>query len=387
MTQKVTSNSITSVDVSKLSGNHTNATDGRNLTNINDGIIESPNDPTASSNPTGGLGTLWVNYTSGEMYNLTNASTNSNYWKNVGGQTGDIFKPPYQFQGTQNGFHSGSDTAGLEKRVQKFAFSSNTNATIQCDLVHNVARPGTCDDAMNGYGYCFNGGHHSSTNTIDRFSHASTNTSNHVGGMVINLAQRNGLSSETHGYIAGAYGLGQRDIEKFQYAASVNSAQWSLLLYGSNEAAPHSNVTHGYLTMGWSTSPHAGGYYGNIIRKIVYASSGTQTSVGTLTSGQSNNGTGCNDTTHGYHACGTSQSFVARFQFANESNSSTLGNLNKACHGAGGQSSETYGHVSGGVTSNYTTIEKFQFSASLNKSGHGDLYNTTYQGWSGGNQQ
>ena len=94
MTQKVTSNSIESVDASKLSGDHTNATDGQNLTGINDGIIESASDPTASSNPTGGLGTLWVNYTSGEMYNLTNASPNANYWTNVGGQSGDIF---YQY--------------------------------------------------------------------------------------------------------------------------------------------------------------------------------------------------------------------------------------------------------------------------------------------------
>ena len=90
MTQKVSSNSIVSLDTSKLTGPHSNATDGSNLTNINDGMIESASDPTTSSNPNSGLGTLWVNHTSGEMYCCTDATTNANVWTNVGDGTGNI---------------------------------------------------------------------------------------------------------------------------------------------------------------------------------------------------------------------------------------------------------------------------------------------------------
>ena len=90
MTQKVSSNSIVSLSASKLTGPHSNATDGSNLTNINDGMIESASDPTTSSNPTSGLGTLWINHTSGEMYCCTNAATNANVWTNVGDGSGDI---------------------------------------------------------------------------------------------------------------------------------------------------------------------------------------------------------------------------------------------------------------------------------------------------------
>ncbi len=52
--------------------------------------ISSANDPTTSSNPVGGLGTIWTNTTSGEMYVCTNITTGSNVWINVGGGSGDI---------------------------------------------------------------------------------------------------------------------------------------------------------------------------------------------------------------------------------------------------------------------------------------------------------
>ena len=47
-------------------------------------------DPTITTNPSSGVGTIWVNSTSGETYVCTNATTNYNVWKNVGGGSGDI---------------------------------------------------------------------------------------------------------------------------------------------------------------------------------------------------------------------------------------------------------------------------------------------------------
>ena len=122
MTQKVSSNSIVSLDTSKLTGPHSNATDGSNLTNINDGMIESASDPTTSSNPNSGLGTLWVNHTSGEMYCCTNATTNANVWINVGAGTVDVVN-----QGPTDATNGGSFQNINENSSYNFTFSGATD--------------------------------------------------------------------------------------------------------------------------------------------------------------------------------------------------------------------------------------------------------------------
>ena len=52
--------------------------------NINSG------DPASNTNPSTGVGTLWINSTSGEAYVLTDATTNANAWTNIGGGVGNI---------------------------------------------------------------------------------------------------------------------------------------------------------------------------------------------------------------------------------------------------------------------------------------------------------
>ena len=50
-------------------------------------ITRSSSDPTASTNPSGGVGTVFLNTTSGEMWTCTNATAGSNIWKNIGDGT------------------------------------------------------------------------------------------------------------------------------------------------------------------------------------------------------------------------------------------------------------------------------------------------------------
>ena len=59
--------------------------DGSNLTGI---ITKSSSDPTGSTNPSGGVGTVFLNTTSGEMFSLTDATAGSNVWTNIGDGTG-----------------------------------------------------------------------------------------------------------------------------------------------------------------------------------------------------------------------------------------------------------------------------------------------------------
>ena len=101
----VTSDKIIGLDAGKLSGSLSGS--GVNLTNLNAANItgtlpaidgsaltgvsayeNETSDPTATENKT--LGTMWVNKTSGEMYILTDDTTNANVWTNVGDGTGDM---------------------------------------------------------------------------------------------------------------------------------------------------------------------------------------------------------------------------------------------------------------------------------------------------------
>jgi hypothetical protein len=66
------------------------ALDGSALTDIPYPIIKSSVDPTVNENPGNGLGTLFLNHTTGNMWALTNATTDQNVWTNVGSGTGHV---------------------------------------------------------------------------------------------------------------------------------------------------------------------------------------------------------------------------------------------------------------------------------------------------------
>ena len=85
---QVTTKNIISMDASKLTGAMP-AMDGSNVTGASS-VTKSTSDPAIDTNPSGGVGTLWLNKTSGEMFALTDATAGANVWTNVGGGEGDV---------------------------------------------------------------------------------------------------------------------------------------------------------------------------------------------------------------------------------------------------------------------------------------------------------
>ena len=80
MTTKITNDNITSVDAAKLTGTLP--------AGMGTSITKSASDPTTTTNGT--LGDIYLNTTSGEMYSLTDATTNANVWTNIGDGTGQV---------------------------------------------------------------------------------------------------------------------------------------------------------------------------------------------------------------------------------------------------------------------------------------------------------
>ena len=51
---------------------------------VPDEITKSTSEPTGTTNPSGGVGTVWLRTTTGEMYCCTDATTDANVWTNIG---------------------------------------------------------------------------------------------------------------------------------------------------------------------------------------------------------------------------------------------------------------------------------------------------------------
>ena len=184
---------------------------------------KSASDPTVSTNPSGGLGTKWINTTSGEIFILTDATAGANVWTSTGGTSGNV--QPYVFQGSSYGYCAG--------------------------------------------GYSWNGSI-ATWEYIDRWSYASTGNATDVGDLAAEYTagyyrgphRAGGASSATHGYVLGGSGA-RDDIEKYQMVASADASKISDLVV-AGECAAWSNGTYAYVG-GWTDSMHS------MVQQLSYA--------------------------------------------------------------------------------------------------------------------
>lgn len=63
-------------------------------------ITKSTSNPTISTNPSTGVGTVWLNTATGYMYSCTDATAGANVWINIGGGTGQVPGPIVATGGT-----------------------------------------------------------------------------------------------------------------------------------------------------------------------------------------------------------------------------------------------------------------------------------------------
>ena len=114
-------NAVTGLNAANLVGNMP-AIDGSNLTGISS-FTKNANDPAGNTNPAGGVGTIWANTTSGELYVLTDATTDANVWTNVGDGTGQQPVPTWSATG-------GSITTDGDYKVHSFTTSGTFNFNV-----------------------------------------------------------------------------------------------------------------------------------------------------------------------------------------------------------------------------------------------------------------
>ena len=365
MTQKLTNTMFTgTLASSKLTGAF-GSNDGSALTGLGgSGATISASDPTISTNPAGGVGTLWSNSTSGDLFCCTGATSNANVWVNVGSGIGDIEPAVYY------GFSSGgrSPTADIGT-IQRYAFASSSSAAGfgNLSVTRYTGESGT-SSATHGY---VAGGYNNTINapdgTIDKFTFASSSNATDVGDCVNTGNVRSGVSSTTHGYTGGGPGPTGANIEKYSFSTNGNATVTATMSQARSGLAGVSGPTRGYFAGG-----RIGSTYQNDIESITFSSDTANGDIGSL-SGTRRTASGHQTTTYGYVVGGLLSgphavtNIVDSFAFASTVTTTDVGDLVTARAQAAPASSTTHGYTAGGGISpegtNVSTIERYQFAS------------------------
>jgi hypothetical protein len=338
--------------------------DGSLLTGIVS-YTKSASDPTVSTNPATGVGTEWVNHTTGKQFICTDATAGANVWKASGGGSGDVV--PWEFGGTSYGYSAGGYPPADWDVIHKFSLSSDANATNIGDL--SLARHAVSGNSGSSYGYAAGGNPDPVINVVDKFAFATDGNAVDNGDLTAGRAYMTTQSSETYGYCSGGVDssptpAAQNIIDKFPFASSANSTDVGDLATAIGRGFGHSSTTHGYSAVS------------SAVNKFSFSSDGNATDVGALSDAR-NYGSGNSSATHGYSAGGFAPDVdvIDKYSFATEGTASDVGNLTTSRGQASGQSSTTYGYNTGGVIGStaQNTIDKFPFASDTNATDVADI--------------
>ena len=338
---------ISTLTASKLTGNLP-AISGASLTNlpITPAYTKSASDPVVTTNPSGGVGTVWVNQSSGEVYVCTDATSNENVWTNIGGGTGNI-EPRSHEMGTNSGYASGGYTGSSQNTIDKFSFTSDGDASDIGNLTSTNRETAGQSSTTHGY---VSGGHTNNT-TIQKFSFSSDGDASNVSTLTTGRSGASGQSTTTYGYTTGGGWPAHDVIDKFQFSNDGNATDVGDITQSRQELAGFVSTTHGYAAGGYTSS--APNYRSDVIDKFSFSSDGNSSDVANLSKGKSGPA-GQNSYNHGYatggyaNPPGAQTTDIDKFNFASNANATDVADITVARGTGSGQSSTSHGYMAGG---------------------------------------
>ena len=193
--------------------------------------------------------------------------------------------------------------------IERFSYASQSGATTS---VGTLATSGyyTSGHSSDSSGYMTGFGN------IYKFSFASSSSGPDVGNLTTSTTWKSGSSSSSHGYTCG--GSNTNVIERFAYANEAQANDVGDLAYNSNSwcGGTDSNTERGYV------------YGGGQTVRFNFANSSSGTDVGNLISSTTERGNGISSTTSCYAAGGAvHETIIERFSFSNETTSTNVGNI------------------------------------------------------------
>lgn len=170
---------------------HTASSGGGGAATLNDltDCTVSTSDPTVTTNPTSGVGHMWINKTSGEQYILIDATAGSNEWYNVG-DGADAVAAISATGGTIT--QDASNSYNIHTFTSSGTFSVSSTITVEYLVIAGGGGGGVANGGGAGGGA---GGYRNSTGSED--SGGSSNTASPIS-----------LSAGTYTVTIGAGGAG-----------------------------------------------------------------------------------------------------------------------------------------------------------------------------------
>jgi hypothetical protein len=308
---------------------------------------KSASDPTILTNPATGLGTKWINTTSGDIYVCTDATTDENTWTNVGEQSGNI---QLEFAGQTYGYKMGGRNGStMHDAIEKYSFTSDGNATDVANL--SVARDGATGTQSKIYGFVSGGDSPTGHLMIDKHQFATTNDSTSVGNLLNNGWLGAGVSgNDGYGYHVGGDEPVDVFIFRFSFTSDGDATDAGDMTRGTNNhcCASDWSASYGYSAGGVAPT-------GDVIERFAFGSSVTSSDVGDMAV-DVDGAAGISSETHGYISggyLGGVLNHIQKYAFAASGDSADIANLTQARYGCrSGTSSTTHGYIAGG---NYAT--------------------------------
>ena len=298
-----------------------------------------------------------------------------NDWALVQGLDSTGIRPV--FQGSNFGYTSGGLNPSSTNVIDKFPFSSNSNATVVGDLTQ--AGRGSGGQSSQTPGYVSGNG---ASNVIDKFTISTDANATDVGDLTAGRYKITGQSDTVNGFGYTSGGIeaapgNSNVIDKFSFTSNGNATDVGNLWRESSGLAGQSSSTHGYTTGGvkkWPPSYPSVYVNYNTIEKFPFVSGGNSSDISDLTQARQA-GAGQSSTTHGYTSGGQpAVNVIDKFTFSADANATDLGDLTESKAEPSGQSSQTHGYASGGYTgSPSNVINKFPFSTDANATDIGNL--------------
>jgi len=292
-----------------------------------------------------------------------------------------------EYPGTVSGYASGGISGPTSRldTIQKFPFSSDTNASDVGELTQNRQAVAGASSSTNGY---VTGGLNPAlpaffSEVIDKFPFSVDSSSTDIGELAVSGYFQNGLSSPSNAYIGrGVPSACGASVQKIPFSSDTSAT--SVASFPDAPSADgfaastgiHKDIGNGYFNFGRPA-------VGSTLQKFNFTSDTFQGAVSfSFTPAPAGRyaGSSHQSSTHGYYAGGKipgspRSTQIEKFPFASEDSVSDVGDLTQARSRMSSQASTTNGYSSGGYTGPpiTNTIDKFPFSSDTNASDVGDL--------------
>jgi hypothetical protein len=373
-TQKVSDAMIADMAASKLSG-ALPALDGSALTGLLDSApTKNASDPAIDTNPSGGLGTLWLNTTSGELFMLTDATTDENVWTNVGAGTGDVRLNNLGNRGIWAG-----GVSSYTDQINYISIPTTGNAT---DFGNLLATTYSSATASSGSRMLISGGVVSGgqTDTIQYVTFATPGNATDFGDLLLAHHYCKGGSDGSRAVLGSGYtSVANRvtDISYLTIATPGNATDFGDLTVARATTACHASLERALWSNGYNGSSRT-----NVIDYVTIATPGNAVDFGDTTVGVDAPGSMGNTTralfVGGVLGPGSVTNTVNYVTMATPGNATDFGDLSGTAYDGEGTGNDTRGVYGLGLcwscgTSRVNTLDYFTFATPGNATDFGDL--------------